>query len=338
MDYIAPFKNFPKRVPPIISIFSDHIYDIINKKFDQWFGRKALANYRDEILINYKDVGVPPDQFKATPIETIRIVFRFKVVSESDHQESGVTHEISDKVSDVGTKSYRQKSFSGISDHSYHMEIEANFSFNKHVGSYDILAFKKSMNNFIIHEMSHVYESIQNHQLGGGLTSPSSIIMDLFDDKVQDMTIKNSHGSTLIYNFFHLIYLTTSEEIYANILASSAFDNVNDFKNSKEYRSVIYDLKNFNFRSFLKNLKMEIGEEKIDGYNIPEDLPELFGNFYLECKENIENINKGRKINHDRYIRISKLEVMEFLIFWENEFHKAAEYIEEKSIEIINNK
>ena len=83
---------------------------------------------------------------------------------------------------------------------------------------------------------------------------------------------------------------------------------------------------------------MEIGEEKIDGYNIPEDLPELFGNFYLECKENIENINKGRKINHDRYIRISKLEVMEFLIFWENEFHKAAEYIEEKSIEIINNK
>lgn len=338
MGYISGFKDFPKKVPSVVVGYSNHIYNIINRKFDQWFNRKGLANYRDEVVITYKDAGISTSDFKSTPIESIRIIIRFKVTNNPSHNFGGLIHEISDRVSDVGTRSFKKKSFDGIVDYSYHIELEADFQFSRKIGTYDVEEFKKTLHNYCIHELSHAYESVHNDKDGTGLTSPGGIIMDLFDDTVRYTSKENSHGSILIYNFFHLIYLTAGEEMYANILASSAFDSVEEFKSSKQYQSIVPELRKFRATKFLRDLRREMGDEKIDGYSIPDDLPEMYANFYLESQEMIDKMNRGRNIDHDKYLDLAELEVVDFLSFWEEEFHEAADFIEEKSIDIINNK
>lgn len=341
MRYLSSYKTHEKKsidymikpvdnVPSPIKSYCERIFKDVESKFNDWFFRKSLANYSNEIIYQWNDIKeiISPDDFKNFPLEDIFIKLKFKTTGKhsKDYEENGMYRNVEDMVDFVDT-SFKQTSASGIVKESYLIQIDISISIPKSLTSIDINLFNQRIKSLIYHEMAHAYDNIQS----GGISTARSHVINSYNIKCLSI------ASTAISDLVYLAYLSGPEEVYANIIGAYGFNSMEDYKKHWIYDEII-KLKKFKAVNFIKKLKSELPKDaewesndfgKTRYYQLPQDFPNLFTDYHDIMLKGLSKFKMQRKYDHSRYSKLRNLSLEEFAKYWENEFNTVAKiYIE----------
>lgn len=335
--YMIPRVN---NVPNAIKSYADVIYKDFENNFNKWFFRKSLANYSEEITYQWDDIKdlISENDFKDFPIEDLCIDLKFTLSKDLDnYQEGGAYKKILDDMMNFEEYSFKQKSFTGIVDESYYIRYEFSIIFPRKFSSIDTNELKQRIKSMIYHEVAHTYDDVKN----GKVTTARGHLI-----KPENLEYLST-ASIAIRDLIYLSYISSPEEIYANMIGSYGFNSFEDYKKHWIYDHIV-KMKNFKAQDFIDQITKELPKNAVwesndfgdtRFYKLPEDFPKLFADYHDIILEQFDYYGIIRPdYDHKRYSDLRNLSLEEFAKYWEEEFHTAAEIYEEDINKVINSK
>lgn len=333
-------------MPKSVREYGDYFYNEIIQYFDDWFFGGMITTKVDEITFNLDDVlsNVGTESFKDFPLEDICIDLHLKHIENDgfydagdDVVETGGYQLISDDMIDFETSSFSQNSYSNIVDKSYYVRFQFNIEIPKKLKSIDVSRFKQRVKSVIYHELAHAYDNVKNSKI-------ATVRAHINDSKNLKLL---ALACPSVREFIHLVYFTSPEEVYANIIGSKGFETYEEFKKFWLYKD-IQKLKNFKAEEFISKLKADLPKdavweshefERVRKYKLPAQFPKLFADYHQFLLYKFEGMQFIRDdYDHDKYSKLGKLTMAQFADYWEEEFNTVGQHYEENIMKMINDK
>ena len=188
MKYIKLFERYS--LPDSIESISNELVEIISEKFDEWVMRKSLANWSNRV--DFK----PSRVFDDFPVNIVKCRLKFLVVkSYNKFTCSGFSSTFSDTESELKPEIVGDKVNIGI-------QISIFIPYNKKSFKIDEV---KEMEDIILHELLHSYQSYKKKILGHKENPEEDIISNSYAGAI-DTAYKHK-----VYTYLNVLYLTSNK-------------------------------------------------------------------------------------------------------------------------------